>query len=497
MKKIVIVGGGVAGLSAGIYARKAGYEVEIYEKHSVVGGLCTGWSRKGFFIDNCVHWLTGTKKKTPLYKLWEDLGVLGDDIEIIQPEDFYSAELNGEKVTLWKDLDRTEKEMLALSPEDEEEIRKFIAYIRIAESLQMPIDMPMDMMKPWEIISLGRSMKGMSKVMKEYGKSNIEELANRFKHPLLKCLMMDYMAKEYVAYSLLVSYAMLTSGNGGIPRGGSLKMAHRMRTTFEALGGKVYTNTNVAKIELENDTNASGIILSDGTIVRADYIICACDVDFIFSQLLDKKYMDKKMQNTYEDHINYPVNSGFQVAFAVDGTFEEVSDMLFFHCRDLKIGTQITNRMGIKNYSYETTFAPEGKTVIQSNSIQYENDYDYWKKLYENKGKYKDTKENIAKEILKRIEEKFPQYNGKLEVLDVWTPVTYNRYCNTYYGSYMSFIMTKYGANTTFKGSIKDLENVFIASQWLMGPGGLPVAAAMGKFSIQRILKKEKKSINI
>ena len=36
-KKIVSVGGGVAGLSAGIYGRLAGYEVEIYEKNAVAG----------------------------------------------------------------------------------------------------------------------------------------------------------------------------------------------------------------------------------------------------------------------------------------------------------------------------------------------------------------------------------------------------------------------------------------------------------------------------
>lgn len=42
------------------------------------------------------------------------------------------------------------------------------------------------------------------------------------------------------------------------------------------------------------------------------------------------------------------------------------------------------------------------------------------------------------------------------------------------------------------KGTVKGLNNVFIASQWLQSPGGLPVAAATGKFAVQRILKKEK-----
>jgi formate--tetrahydrofolate ligase len=38
MKKIVIIGGGIAGLCAGIYGQKAGYQCEIYEKNAAAGG---------------------------------------------------------------------------------------------------------------------------------------------------------------------------------------------------------------------------------------------------------------------------------------------------------------------------------------------------------------------------------------------------------------------------------------------------------------------------
>ena len=52
MSKIIIIGGGIAGLSAGIYARKAGFETTIYEKNGVPGGNCSGWNRNGYHIDN-------------------------------------------------------------------------------------------------------------------------------------------------------------------------------------------------------------------------------------------------------------------------------------------------------------------------------------------------------------------------------------------------------------------------------------------------------------
>ena len=47
-KRIIIIGGGVAGLSAGIYAEQHGFHAVILEKNPVVGGMCVGWNRKGY-----------------------------------------------------------------------------------------------------------------------------------------------------------------------------------------------------------------------------------------------------------------------------------------------------------------------------------------------------------------------------------------------------------------------------------------------------------------
>ena len=54
----------------------------------------------------------------------------------------------------------------------------------------------------------------------------------------------------------------------------------------------------------------------------------------------------------------------------------------------------------------------------------------------------------------------------------------------------MSFVTTKNAKSITTPGIIDGVDNVLLASQWLMGPGGLPVAAAMGKFAAWRIIKK-------
>jgi len=58
--KVIIIGGGVAGLSTGIYGQLNGYDTEILEMHTLPGGQCTAWKRKGYTFDYCIHWLVGT-----------------------------------------------------------------------------------------------------------------------------------------------------------------------------------------------------------------------------------------------------------------------------------------------------------------------------------------------------------------------------------------------------------------------------------------------------
>ena len=41
-EKVVIIGGGIAGLSAGVYALLAGFDAVIYEKNAIPGGECIG-----------------------------------------------------------------------------------------------------------------------------------------------------------------------------------------------------------------------------------------------------------------------------------------------------------------------------------------------------------------------------------------------------------------------------------------------------------------------
>lgn len=121
------------------------------------------------------------------------------------------------------------------------------------------------------------------------------------------------------------------------------------------------------------------------------------------------------------------------------------------------------------------------------------NDYEYWKKLKRSDEKnYYLEKDNIAKEIMKRIEKIYPETQGKLEVYDVNTPVTYERYCGAYNGAWMSFDMLPKVKSLRHNGKINGIDNLYVAGQWVMSPGGLPTACIAGKWAIQRICIAEK-----
>ena len=54
---VIVVGGGLGGLSAGAFLAKAGLRTIVLERHSVPGGYCTDYRRRGFHFDSAVHYL--------------------------------------------------------------------------------------------------------------------------------------------------------------------------------------------------------------------------------------------------------------------------------------------------------------------------------------------------------------------------------------------------------------------------------------------------------
>lgn len=56
---IIVIGSGIAGLTAGALLAKAGKKVIILEKHNRPGGYTQSFKRKGYHFDSSVHFTGG------------------------------------------------------------------------------------------------------------------------------------------------------------------------------------------------------------------------------------------------------------------------------------------------------------------------------------------------------------------------------------------------------------------------------------------------------
>jgi phytoene desaturase len=80
---------------------------------------------------------------------------------------------------------------------------------------------------------------------------------------------------------------------------------------------------------------------------------------------------------------------------------------------------------------------------------------------------------------------RYPQAEGKIEVIDVVTPKTYERFCNAWRGTWMTWAGKD--APQYFPGVLPGLKHFIIAGMWTLPPGGLPGAGAAGRYAAQRL----------
>ena len=356
MAKILIIGGGVAGLSAGIYAQKLGHHAVICEKHFIAGGNLCGWDRGEYHIDNCIHWLTGTNPVTKTYKMWEELGALGG-IEIFQGDSLFTCECDGKRISLWKDIEKMENEMLGISPEDEKEIRSFIRAIQTVQGLCGIAGRDHN-----EKISPFRAILGIPALIKYYHLTT-GELSERFSHPALQFFFKAFWGKEFSSLALVLVCAHFCGENGGIPEGSSCAMADRMSERFQSLGGELLLKKEAVKIHHENG-KATAVSFSDGTSLQADYVILSADPASVFGKILDLP-MPKQLVGFYKNP-KFKRFSSYQCAFSCSLSELPFSGDIIFEIPKEYREILCTEQLIVREFSHEKTFSPEAKNILQT-----------------------------------------------------------------------------------------------------------------------------------
>lgn len=486
-EKVVIIGGGVAGLSAGIYAAKNGFDTEILEMHSVAGGQCTAWERNRFRFDYCLHWLVGTSKGA-FHDIWKETNVLNDRTEIIDHE-IHSQIIDGEGNTfiIYADIDRWEQYLLGIATEDEVPIRRMCKTMRKSAFLE-PFALPPELRSPLDYIRIMPKFFPLFQVVRKYGRLTCREYFDRlhFKSPRIRsALYTMYGERNFSAMAFIFMLAWFNQKNAGYIKGGSYPLAQRMVERFTSLGGAISYRKRVEKITVENGM-ARGVVLADGTSIAADYVISAADGYSTIYGMLGGKYATKAFDHAHKNWELFPPL--VQVSFGIGREVLSEAPIVLNFTKGMSIGsTRLEFGYSLMNYSYDSTMAPEGKTTMV---IRFETQWDLWKDLEGDA--YRAEKEQILKDATACLETSYPGIGEFIEATDVATPKTDVRFTGVRNGAYEGFMPTRENMMKSLKMQLRGLRNFYMAGQWLVPGGGLPPSAQTGKWAVQLICRKKK-----
>ena len=493
-KKIIIIGGGITGLSAGCYLQMNSYDTEIFELHNISGGLCTAWKRKGYTFDGCIHWLCGSKPGNDLYTIWQELGAIQGK-NIVNHEIFISTNLgNGKSFTVYSDSDSLKEEMLKYAPEDKALIDSFINAIKVCKNSNIPVLKAPELYTAIDGLKMAFGSIPLLKIISKWKKISILQFQQMFKNELLNKNFATFfgMFEEMPVFALIYTLALLDDNSAGYPIGGSLEFVKSIEKRYSSLGGKIQYNSKVEEIIVENDI-AKGVVLKDGSKHYADIIVSAADGHCTIFDMLKGKYKDEEIDKRYKNMKRFsPI---IQISLGIAKEFKDVPDAvthnIIFDNPIMVDSKNSAKDMGVKIYNFDPTLAPIGKTALTALITA---DYAYWVDLKANNlDAYNKEKERIATEITEELEKKFGDINSVLEVIDVATPATYTRYTNNWMGSFEGWIPTVDNFSKSMKKTLPNLNNFYMIGQWVQPGGGLPTGGMHGRYITQILCKKDKK----
>ncbi|MDY6916732.1 MAG: NAD(P)/FAD-dependent oxidoreductase [Chloroflexota bacterium] len=487
-RPIIIIGGGIAGLAAGCYGQMNGYRTRILEMHASPGGLCTSWKRKGYTIDGCLHWLVGSKQGSSMNRLWEELGAT-QGRQMVDHEEFVRIEgVGGDVFIVYTNVDQQEDHMKRLAPGDHEPIEEMCQAIRTMAAVDMPLDVP-DQAPP--DAATQAELTALFEALAKYSSMTVQDFAERFASPFLRWSFAQlFDMPDCPVSALLLTLAWMHRRDAGYPIGGSAEFSRAIERRYLGLGGKIDYRSRVDKILVEGDS-AVGVRVDDGEEHRADMVISAADGHATIFHMLDGRYVDDTVRGYYEELPIFPPLIQVSLGVARDLSGEPHS-VAFPLEPAVRIAEKERTQLGVRHYCYDPTLAPPGKSVL---AVLIESDYEYWNGLNADRNAYKAEKEEVAGAVIEQLERRFPGLRDQIEMVDVATPMTYERLTGNWRGSFEGWLITTKTMGMTMSGgmskTLPGLDNFYMAGQWVEPGGGVPPAAMSGRNVVRMMCERD------
>lgn len=486
-KSVFIVGAGISGLAAGVYLQRSGFDVTIFERCADAGGLSTSWRRGGYLFEGGMHWLTGSSPSLPLNKVWREVGALKENNPIYNRDPIYTLERDGIKLNLWRDMKKTAEEFIALSPEDKKAVERLCRDAEIFKSVHLVVKDLFGLKsnaparaRLGELLAMAPAALALPRLFSQ----SYVDYARAFKNEDIRNLLLAVIGARYNALSFIYTLSSFASGDCGYPEGGSRRMARNMADTFESLGGKTLYNTTVESVDISGG-KARGITVG-GKFIEARRILVTQDtrsaIDGLFSPPLKDAWAAKMCSRIVSEQ-------NMQVCLGVKADLSKYPRVIVLPLEEPFEAAGISfDTLRVNNYALYENHAPAGCSAVTC--LLLGQCYDWWK-AKKASGEYKAEKEKIARAFVETLQRKIPEIAGRVEVTDVTTPCTYERYTGSFKGSWMS-VWTPRAFSFTFPAKSKSVKNLYFASERSMMPGGLPIAVWAGRRAAQAICRDER-----
>ncbi len=489
-RHLLIIGAGIAGLSAGCYAAMSGYRVTLLEMHDLPGGLCTSWRRKGYLFDGSVAGLAGTSPEMAIYRLWQDLGVV-DGCRLYDPEDFGTiVGPDGRSVTVFTDVERLEAEFLAAFPADTAAVREFCAAVRTCGRLDLPFRTQSGLAGALASLRDAPAVLRTLPAVVKYGRLTLREFTQRLRDPFAALAfnnLVHFGGPDVPLLTVLLPLAYADRRATGIPRHGWLSFARAVERQFTELGGEARYGAKV-EAPTTGQGRVTGARLAGGEEVAADRVLSAADGRFTHSVLLGEA--DAEVGRLYDTSrvSDQPV----QVNLGVALEWPRAGAVTLMLPGRPDVAGRRQSRMTVHTKHYDPEAAPAGKTAV---TVFLESEYGFWQPLASDGPAYDAAKQACADLVIATLDDYLPGTAAAVEVVDVSTPLTRERYTGNWMGamqarrpdSSLVGVLLQRGPRYDRRG----LDGFFMAGQWVERWGGITTAAQSGRNAVRALCRKD------
>jgi phytoene dehydrogenase-like protein len=470
-KKIIIIGGGIGGLSAGCYLQKNGYSTRIIEMGRECGGVCVSWKRGGYVFDGATNWLVGSSPSINLHGLLSEVVPL-NKLDFRYSEIFISIEYGGKILDVYKNAGRFKEELLRISPQDSKLISELTDAISAVRELNIPYGKPRELFSIMDYARFPFENRRLLMFLSKWSRISIAQYASRFKSPHLReMLKLIFPHHEFFSmFGIIMSLGWMNARSDGYPLGGSSHFTRVMEQSYRELGGAISLNTRVNGCIIENGC-VKGVTCLDGTKFDAHTVISSADNHETVFDILKGEYCDPAAKKRFDHWPVFP--SMIQVSIGLGRKIENHADKYELQLAlPVSAGTCTVSDIIARFCTGDPSFAPQGKTsaVVHIRT----NDWKYWHDMREQSPqKYREEKNRIAEAVIDTLERRFGNIAECVEVCDVATPATYIRYTGVWKGSYQGWAPVPGVVARNISKTIPGLRNFYMAGQWMWPGGGL------------------------